>query len=226
MSVIAEEHAAIFKEYEKAMAGGFRNINKRDYFEDDDINRPKTEQLFETPWEFHKQPVLCYTVHGFMKGDPLEVMAFYVEDSEGNTHNITNQLLSGKDKMQNASGQYINTERACDYMTRLSDAIKQLPHIQTCDEYMSFQSYFRGYMGVEKPTLSDYTDIYLPACRDRLRRGNGIVGNITSEQDLHYAYESAEPYLRYNQQYVQTPQSQQAVKKSRGLRGALSRIFN
>lgn len=226
MSRLMEERAAIFKEYEKAKAGGFRNINKHDYFEDDDTSRPKTEQLFETSWQFHKQPVVCYTVHGFMRGDPLEVMAFYVEDSEGNTHNITNQLLSGKDKMQNANGQYINTERACDYMTRLSDATKLLPHVQTCDEYMSFQSYFRGYMGVDKPTLSDYTDIYLASWRDGFRKGEQAVGNITSVQDLHYAYESAEPYLRYNQQNVQKPQSQQAVKKSRGLRGALSRIFN
>ncbi len=228
MYEVSEERRALIREYNKAKAGGFCNINKHDYFEDDDTSRPKTEQLFQTPWQFHKQPVLCYTIHGFGKDDPLEVMAFYTEDSKGNTYNITNQLLSGKDRMQDAEGRYINTERASNYMVQLSDVTKRLPHVQTCDEYMQFQSVFRGYLGVEKPTISDYTDTYLASWRDSLWNGATVVGNITSVQDLHYAYESAEPYKNesYIQQNVQKPQSQQAVKKSRGFMGALSRIFN
>lgn len=196
-----KEKAEYQKEFESGTQDGFRVTMARQYYpldyrtQEPDPTRPQLEQTMETPFVFHDQPVIGYTITDLsaknspVKGEglrPTITHEFYIQPSDRPEPKNIDDVIQPNEKYvftDKNTGADVSLNEARDRMGKFASAASEYPHVFTPDEYMETRSYLNGRLGLDMPTSDDYAQ-YLGNVDRQLEQRITFVGAVTKPADM------------------------------------------
>lgn len=177
------KNKSIYKSiYTSGKEAGFDVISARQYYENNDVSKPRLEVRMNTPYFDSKgHPMTAYAVVNIestsVKDNKLRdfnTVEFYDVDGHNMDYDVSSNL----------------TDNMCEQAGKFASAASEYPHVFTYDEYVVARIPINKRMQIDPPSESDYGTYLENVERQMNSRKVEYIGSITKSNQLHEAYKT------------------------------------
>ena len=195
MTVTKENYQTYYEQY---ASRGFRVIDARQYYVKERNMSPDLEQMIATTWSVSGLQVFGYTITHIGVAEERKLgyrethtHEFWIYDAQNGPVNLANVYPNGY-QLTDSYGNALDPEDAYEILDVFATAASYYPHVFLAAEYAEARNYLNGMMNLPPVTSANYQE-YLEHIRSQMqRREFTFTGKITTEDEMHLAYESME----------------------------------